>query len=326
MAKQWYKDFAFRPETLDLIEKCDSIIEEYQAQGFQLTLRQVYYKLVARDLFPDDRRWRWTGFKWVRDPHGTKNAEPNYKWLGGIVNDARLAGRLDWEAIEDRTRSLESLPEWDHPRDIVASAAQQFHVDLWQGQDKRVEVWIEKDALVGIIEPICRELDVDFFSCRGYTSQSEMWRAAQRLLGYINKNQQPVILHFGDHDPSGRDMSRDIEDRLEMFIQDEAGGPDCFELHRIALNMDQVRRYHPPPNPAKLTDSRCAAYVREFGDESWELDALEPVVITALIRSNVEAALGNDRLFRRRLAVRTRGRRVLTRISRQWERVAEAVR
>ena len=146
--------------------------------------------------------------------------------------------------------------------------------------------WIEKDALIGVIEGVCQDLDVDFFSCRGYTSQSEMWVAAMRLKGYWeNYSQEPLVLHFGDHDPSGIDMSRDIQDRLQEF----SFGPDGhkIELRRLALNMPQVEKYTPPPNPAKITDSRSDGYIAKYGSKSWELDALEPRVIADLIREEV---------------------------------------
>lgn len=275
-----YKDVDLQPATLRLVKLCNEIIAEYQAQGFVLTLRQLYYQLVSRDSFPSDRCWRWTGSKWVRDPKGTKNALPNYKWLGTIVNDARLAGLIDWLAIEDRTRSLRRLSHWNSPAEIVEACSKQFHMDMWAEQDYRPEVWIEKDALVGVIEGICNRLDVPYFSCRGYTSQSEMWGAAMRLREYLTIGQMPMILHLGDHDPSGKDMTRDISDRLEMFM----GG--C-KVNRLALNMNQVRRYKPPPNPAKTADSRYRAYIAEFGGESWELDALEPRVIADLISDAV---------------------------------------
>jgi hypothetical protein len=307
-----YQDKNFQPETLAIIEACDAIVREYQAQGFLLTLRQIYYKFVARDLFPEDRRWRWTGTKWVRDPNGTKNAEPNYKWLGSIVNDGRLAGLLDWSAIEDRTRELEKLSHFESPSDIVEACAEQFHVDLWIDQKYRPEVWIEKDALVGIIEGICNELDVPFFSCRGYTSQSEMWNAAMRLERYKEESKTPVIFHFGDHDPSGQDMTRDIIDRMQMFM----GGT---RLERLALNMNQIEEHNPPPSPAKLTDSRCRAYVAEFGDDSWELDALEPAVIVGLIRTNIRRLMDRRR-FNARLALRDRGRSTLSRVAGELRR------
>lgn len=210
MPKIQYKRFKFRPATLAMIQKADEIIAEYAEQGFDLTLRQLYYQFVSRDLIP--------------------NTQKDYKNLGSIINDARLAGLIDWETIVDRTRELRSLSHWNGPKDIIAACSTQFNVDRWQGQPYRPEVWIEKDALVGVFERVCRELDVPLLSCRGYTSQSEMWGASQRLLRNRRNKQKPIIFHFGDHDPSGKDMSRDITDRLEMFTQ------GTLRFARLALN------------------------------------------------------------------------------------------
>lgn len=312
-----YQNINLGQAAMSMIAQVNRIIRDYQAQGFTLTLRQIYYQLVARDLFPDDRKWRWTGTRWVRDPKGTKNAEPNYKWLGSIVNDGRLAGHIDWEAVEDRTRELRTLSHWTGPAAIIEACADQFHVDMWEGQEYRPEVWIEKDALVGVIERVCNELDIPHFSCRGYTSQSEMWVAGQRLRHYIKKGQKPVIFHFGDHDPSGKDMTRDIVDRMQMFM----GGT---ELQRLALNMDQVEEYDPPPNPAKLTDSRCAAYIAEFGDSSWELDALEPRVIEDLIRTAITGVMDED-LYRKRVKERDGFREQLRNAAENWDEIVEGL-
>ncbi len=166
----------------------------------------------------------------------------------------------------------------------------------------------EKDALVGIAERICRKLDVSYFSCRGYTSQSEMWAAGMRLKEYAEeRGQTPVIIHLGDHDPSGIDMSRDITDRLELFM----GG---MEINRIALNMDQVRKYNPPPNPAKITDSRAEGYIKKHGRESWELDALDPKVLTDLIEKTVLSYRDDDE-WRSACRVEERHRRALIKIA-----------
>lgn len=272
-----YQDFNFRPATLALIETANQIIAEYQAQGFDLTLRQLYYQFVSRDIIP--------------------NTQKSYKNLGSVVNDGRLAGMIDWDTIVDRTRELRALPHWSDPSEIVEACAKQFNTDRWAGQKYRPEVWIEKDALVGVFERVCRELDVPLFSCRGYTSQSEIWSAAQRILAYgrnkiapIGDRQKVVIFHFGDHDPSGKDMSRDIQDRLALFMGNQ------LKFERLALNMDQVHQYQPPPNPAKITDSRANAYIAEFGDESWELDALEPAVLDALVRGAIQGVVNRTRM------------------------------
>lgn len=260
MTRIAYTEWNPTPATMRVVEQAARIIAAYQAQGFTLTLRQLYYQFVARDLL--------------------RNTTQSYKRLGGIVNDARLGGLLDWEAIEDRTRNLSRLPTWADGAHLVEAASGWFNMDLWASQEWRVEVWIEKEALAGVFEGVCEELRVPFFSCRGYTSQSEMWGAAQRMRGYRRKGYNVLLLHFGDHDPSGIDMTRDIQDRLALFGAD-------VELRRVALNMEQVEEYSPPPNPAKVTDSRYAGYADTFGDESWELDALEPAVLAELVEENV---------------------------------------
>lgn len=260
-----YVSKRFSAAARSIIDTANDIIQEYQKQGFDLTLRQLYYQFVSRDIIA--------------------NQQKEYKRLGDIINDARLAGLVDWEAIVDRTRELRGNSHWETPHQILEVCVKQFQIDKWNGQPKRVEVWIEKDALVGVIERTCRALDVAFFSCRGYTSQSEMWVGAQRLLEYARAGQHTTVLHFGDHDPSGLDMTRDIQDRLALFFsQDEFDSPT---VKRVALTMKQVEQYNPPPNPAKITDTRAGKYIAEHGDESWELDALEPTVIDALIRREV---------------------------------------
>lgn len=278
--KKMFREHRFNSSTLIVIEQTNRILVDYARKGYDLTLRQIYYQFVAHDLFPNDRRWRWTGTRWVKDPNGTKNATPNYKWLGDIIDKGRLAGLIDWDHIEDRTRNLKGRSSWGSPVSMIGSAFEGYHRDRWHDQPVRVELWVEKEALVGIFSRICHKWDVDFFACRGYVSQSEMYRAAMRHRVYNDKGQKVIVLHFGDHDPSGIDMTRDIEDRLHMFGA-------SVEVRRMALNMDQVKEYDPPPNPAKQTDSRFDGYVDRFGDESWELDALNPEALVALVEGAI---------------------------------------
>lgn len=283
------------PEHLRLIKMANSIIESYHAQGYDLTLRQVYYQMVARDEIP--------------------NTMQSYKRLGSIIDDARLGGLIDWIAIVDRTRNLRELSHWEEPADVIASAAYSFRVDKWKEQQNRIEVWVEKDALVGVIGQVCERWDVPYFSCRGYTSSSEMWLASQRLKGHARKNQNPIIIHLGDHDPSGKDMTRDIDDRLTLFM----GG---VPVERIALNMDQIEQYDPPPNPAKITDSRARNYIAEFGEESWELDALEPSVIDALIDEKIREIIDID-LWEQVSASEQREREHLETAASRWSEVVD---
>lgn len=301
MPKIAYIERTFSAGSHALIDKANAIITEYQAQGFDLTLRQLYYQFVAR------------GF--------IANKQTEYKRLGSVINDARLAGLIDWNAIEDRTRNLRAVSHWDTPADIIASAAASFRVDKWAKQDVRPEVWIEKDALTGVIEGVCRELDVPYFSCRGYTSQSEMWSAAMRFRAYAIAGQDSHIFHFGDHDPSGMDMSRDIEDCIRLFLGSRSGQ---FEFTRLALLNDQIEQYDPPPNPAKLTDSRAEGYIREYGDESWELDALEPSVIADLIRDAIEP-LKDPEVWAQTVEEEESDRKRLALASENWPDVADHI-
>lgn len=264
MAYECYVPRKFSAESLTIIAQANEIIAEYVAQGFVLTLRQLYYQFVARDLIPNSQR--------------------SYGRLGAILNNARLAGLVDWEAMEDRQRTLRQLPHWAHPRDILTACAHQFRFDKWEDQPVRVEVWIEKDALLGIIEAVCNKNQVPYFACRGYTSQSEQWRAGKRFSAYMKNGQRVVVLHLGDHDPSGIDMTRDNRERLAMFTGIDASA----EVRRLALNMDQVEQYRPPPNPAKLTDSRVGKYLKKYGSKSWELDALEPRLIASLVQEHID--------------------------------------
>jgi hypothetical protein len=261
MPKIQYEKINIHGYGLGLIEKVNEIIDDYSEQGYSLTLRQVYYQLVSRAII--------------------ENSERSYKNIGELINKGRITGLIDWNAIEDRTRNLRRLSQWDSPRAIIETAARSYHINYWKDQPCYVEVWVEKDALIGIVEQASERLDVPCFSCRGYTSQSEMWTAAMRFKGKERNGKDCYIIHLGDHDPSGIDMTRDIEDRLEFFGA-------SVSVKRIALNLDQIKKFNPPPNPAKITDSRAESYIKKFGKTSWELDALEPGEIDRLITKTIE--------------------------------------
>lgn len=259
----------FKEATLAVIAQANVIIAEYAEMGYRLTLRQLYYQFVSRDWLPNQQR--------------------EYKRLGSIVNDGRLAGLIDWEAIEDRGRNLLRSTSWDSPADIVDACAQQFKLNLWEDQDAYVECWIEKEALIGVVAVPCQKLRVPHFACKGYTSQSEMWDAGHNRLRRQDKLGKDItILHLGDHDPSGIDMTRDIRDRLSLFVRKPV------EVVRLALNMPQVEEWSPPPNPAKTTDSRFEGYADLYGEESWELDALSPATIGDLIEGEIRKRIDED--------------------------------
>lgn len=349
MALTRYRRINFRPATLATIEQANDILDTYAAQGLVLTLRQLYYQFVARGLLDQPGGW-------YDDPVEGTNNKRNYDRLQSICNDARMAGVMDWDYLVDRTRNLVERNRWDSPAAMVKWAAERFHKDLWKPQKRRLEVWVEKDAAIGVIEGVCHSADVPYFSSRGYTSVSEMYSAAQRVRWAIEAGEQVLILHIGDHDPSGVDMSRDIEDRLrEMISQDWAGlhmGPGQhtrgsirrsmlahmeseghndnlndhsapWQLKRIALTYEQVQQYNPPPNFAKQSDARYRAYVEQTGlTDSWELDALEPSVLQGLIVNEIEAWQDED-LWADTVHEMEKDRELLTKVSENWTQIKE---
>jgi len=267
--KEQFIEKNFGAEALAKINHITGILAEYAAAGFQLTVRQLYYQLVSRAVIPNNER--------------------SYKNIVGLVSDARYAGLIDWDIIEDRGRECVVNPHWDSPADIVRSAAYSFRIDHWVNQPSYVEVMVEKQALEGVLQPVCRKLDVPFTANKGYSSSSAMYEASKRYLRRQEDGKGLFILYLGDHDPSGIDMTRDVDDRLALFLAGRG-----IEVKRLALNMDQVEKYGPPENPAKLTDSRAGSYVARFGTSSWELDALEPKVLAALVTKAVTNLIDQD--------------------------------
>lgn len=294
MAKEWFEDFNFRESTYNIIMLADNIINEYLAQGYKLTLRQLYYQFVARDLI--------------------ENSQRSYKRLGKIVSNGRMAGLLDWDAIEDRTRDLKKNSHWSSPSSIISASARGFRIDKWARQPNRIEVWIEKEALIGVIERVCKANDVAYFACKGYVSQSEMYDAGKRFAQYAYAGQEIHVLHLGDHDPSGIDMTRDIQDRATTFAE------RFVDLDRLALNFDQIFTYNPPPNPAKVTDSRYDQYVTEYGYESWELDALDPATLSEVIEIAI-LDLRDDDLWEVDLEKEAEMRQHLAKAANNWDQV-----
>lgn len=300
MAKHEFIEPNMSADRRALLQRINAIITEYQQAGYRLTLRQLYYQLVARDIVPNTKR--------------------SYQNMGRLLNDGRMMGLVDWDAIEDRTRIPRKASEFEDLSSLSRAALAAFRLDRWEGQRNYVELWVEKDALAGVLLPIANEWHINLMVNRGYSSQSAMFEAAKRfararqnlprappeldeprgaLADSIRKRDglpkpKPrregvglTIIYLGDHDPSGEDMVRDVGSRLATF-----GVP--VNVEKIALTMNQVDEYDPPPNPAKMTDSRAEKYVAEHGDSSWEVDALKPDVLQRIIRERLRELVDRD--------------------------------
>lgn len=297
MARELFVPKKFQTASLATIAQVNEIVVEYQAMGFAMTLRQVYYQMVARGLL--------------------ENKATEYDNLGSLISNARLAGLIDWSAIEDRTRRVTTHSSWEDPEQILEGAAAGYRENPWESQEAYIEVWIEKEALAGVITPVCDRWRVPHFSCRGYVSQSAQYAAGKRLAYQRDVlGKTPLIIHLGDHDPSGIDMTRDNDVRLEMFSR------MGLQVERIALNMNQIEEYDPPPNPVKEKDSRSGGYRERFGEESWELDALEPRVIDQLIEETIADRVDGT-VWATSLEHEEEQRAKLTTLSEAWADVEE---
>lgn len=284
--KELFVDKKFGAEAEVLLAHIEEVLVRYADQGYDLSLRQLYYQLVAANIVP--------------------NSERSYKNIGNLVSDARLAGRIDWDMIADRARTVSSNPHWENPRDFIDVVAPQFATDKWLDQENYVEVMVEKQALEGVLEPVCRQLDIRFSANKGYSSSSAMYLAGKRFARKIDDEKCCHMIYLGDHDPSGIDMTRDVEERLKLFAKiqpydgfgdddNEADFGTKITVHRIALNMNQIKKLRPPENPAKLTDSRANNYIEKFGRSSWELDAIEPRALSTLVRNQVLELRDDDK-------------------------------
>lgn len=257
--KQFYRRAALSARNKELLEIINDIIEEYVNQGYRLTLRQLYYQLVSRDIIP--------------------NKDTEYKKIGHLLKEGRMSGIVDWDAIEDRLR-VPQRPYWAlNLKDAINDTISQYRLDRQNEQPYNLLVIVEKDALSGVLRPITNKYMIPLLVNRGYGSCTVM----HDLYDRFQIDYRPgKILYLGDHDPSGIDMIRDIRERIEEFGY-------YIDIEPIALTYSQVESYTPPPNPAKIKDPRAKNYISQFGGVSWEVDALTPDTLSKILQKSIES-------------------------------------
>lgn len=231
-----------------------------------MTLRQVFYQLVARQAIA--------------------NIEARYKDLSDWLVTARQEDVIPWDWIEDRLRQPRTVSMWRDIADFAETAKRAYRRDVWTTQERLVEVWSEKDALAGIFEDVLESYGVTLNVGRGYDGWDSLYRAALR---YHEWKGDVMVLYFGDFDPSGKDMSRSLSERLGFF-------GTCPQIKVCALLFEDIERYDLPPAPAKKTDSRSAAFIARYGDMAVELDALPIQVLRDRLRSAVESHMDLEAL------------------------------
>lgn len=263
--KEKFQDVRFNDRDLQLIEICNQLIDRYMASGFTLSVRQLYYQLVTLNAIPNNVK--------------------AYTHVGRVISDARLAGLVDWSAIVDRGRPYQKVALWDSASSIVDSISLGFKLDRWKNQPCYIEVMVEKQALEGVLGPVCNKYGVGLTANKGYSSSTALHETSKRLLNALRRGKTPVVLYLGDHDPSGVDMTRDVRDRLSLFCG------SSVDVKRLSLNKSQIDEHQIPPNPAKMSDSRAVDYVAKHGQHSWELDAIPPEILAGYVRNAIKRRL-----------------------------------
>ena len=258
--REAFRTKTFSKSNIMLLGQALAKIRDYEARGITMTLRQLYYQLVAGAVIPNNLK--------------------AYKHLTSLITDARYAGLVDWDSIEDNLRKPRLPTMFEDIPDILNATISSYRLDWWKTMKGYVELYTEKDALSSILGPLAAKHRIPFQVNRGYASASSMYEASKRFLAK-RPGKKCVILYLGDHDPSGLDMVRDIKERLSEFRA-------YVEVEHIGLTWEQIEKYHLPPNPAKVTDSRAAAYIEEYGNESWEVDALPPDVMVEIIERAIQ--------------------------------------
>ena len=218
-----------------VVRQITEIVDYYNSRNYKLTLRQLHYQFVSRN--------------WI------VNHDTAYKKLGKILDDCRYGGIVDWDCIEDRGR-VPYLPyHVDSIEEAIEDTIATYRRNRQEGQDVHVEVWTEKDALSGIMKRSTSKYGVRLVVNKGYTSSSAIYAAYERFSEILNSGRSICILYFGDHDPSGLDMVRDIRERLEfMFVNGEQlnTGEHSFQVKAIGLTKKQIKEHKCPAEPDKV--------------------------------------------------------------------------
>jgi hypothetical protein len=262
-----------------VVENALEVFEQYDTA---ITLRQLYYRLVSRLLIP--------------------NTVNSYKRLSRIMVKAREQEDVPVNCLEDRSRRV--LGRGDTGYDSAEEYLKQklsslqdswkgFSMPMWEDQPVYILISLEKDALSRLVSRVANKYSIRTFPTRGYPSFSYVQTMANYMQTRLS-GKSIIVLYFGDFDPSGVDIERDLEDRLYRY------GAKDFKVKRIALKLDQIKEYNLPPMPVKLSDARAESFMAKHGDQSVELDALDPNLlqdtVEKAIRDNINTRRWNARI------------------------------
>jgi hypothetical protein len=262
-------------------EVVEASLEVFKQYDTALTLRQLYYRLVSKHLFP--------------------NTVNSYKRLSRIMVKARETGDVPKNCLEDRSRRVLgrgdagyiSAEEFiKHKLESLKDSWEKFTMPRWEDQPCNILISLEKEALSRLVSRVANQYSIRTFPTRGYPS----FTYVQRMASYIRnrlKGKPTLVLYFGDFDPSGVDIERDLTERLLKY------GAGDFKIRRVALTRDQIILYTLPPMPVKKSDARTPSFIATYGDEAVELDALDPNVLKQMVAQSIEEYMDIDAWIRR---------------------------
>lgn len=245
-----------RHELDEIKEEIADILEEDNPA----TVRQVYYRLVSAGVI--------------------EKTEQEYKRTVRLLTAMRHDEEVPMEWIADYTRWMRKPRTFESGEDALRSTAQLYRRALWSSQPVYVEVWLEKDALSGVVVEETDPYDVPLMVTRGYPSVSFLHAAAEVIRGYARRGKPAVLYYLGDHDPSGVDIPRFVEERIREYAPEAE-----IDFQRLAVTPAQIEAWDLPTRPTKRTDTRA----RNFDGGSVEVDAIPPAQLRQLVRESIES-------------------------------------
>lgn len=258
---QWADQFHFQKRSRALWK---AIRWEFEEQQPPMTVRQMFYRMSAQGVVP--------------------KTENGYRTVQNALKVMREQRAIPYGWLADHTRWVRKPDTYTGLTDMLTQSRQLYRRALWHDQPSYIEIWLEKDALAGVVGAITAEFDVPLYVTRGYPSLSYLYEAAESLKG-IDK---PIYLyHFGDYDASGKDAARAIREGLERFGAE-------FHFREVAVTRWQIANLGLQTRPAKASDPRAAAW----GEVAVELDAIPPAELRAMVRATIEDHIDKAELAR----------------------------
>jgi len=247
------------------LERLDQILKILNSYDFALTLRQIYYQLITRQIIPQ--------------PVDGDEAKRVYKRLSNLCVNGRDEGILPEEAFIDNLRILDKPGAWVDLNSFKETVRRSYNKDKWQNQPKYLEIWTEKDTLRSVLTKITYPYDVGLLVVRGQDSRTEIYRASQRYKAKADK--ECYLYYCGDFDPSGLSIYNSIKNRLNVFGV-------SINYKRLALTPEQIKAYSLPSESGKKNDPNYNKFVALYGDDKVvELDSLPPDILRDIVKEAI---------------------------------------